>query len=353
MKRLLLVAFALSATLHASPGITQTDCPSDEPYGRCFVSKTENELEPKTFRIDDRMESLARIYQADTNAGAVRAAAYEFEITLGRLRAMDIAEPLHDARRAIESGLTDLWNGYVLGAPEGTPGISPTHWSSSGALQQSLISVLREDPQCFNQTPEQAPEHCDALVADAIELGKVVGLTRAQIRAAQDGYRRDVLDALTERSAAWDVYLYSLGTQYWWELRANRIYNTWRYGFDEDEMGNPIGMRPLPYSRLILLHPDIGLMYFPDASRGDRLKPSLTIQWFGLLAWDDYTSDGVTALRGMALTSTFADRAQGRAYGIGLTTYIGNSSFAVTHHGSDDYAVTVNLGLGRRLFGME
>lgn len=202
------------------------------------------------------------------------------------------------------------------------------------------------------------------------------------VEAGKSG-RQDYIARSDKRLARWERYLDAQSFQYPWELTANYCLHThavegWLkhagcfvpglngvIARNAMEAQPPTGWRDVPTSRLILLHPEIGISYANNASDGEQVEPSLVFEWVGVMGWswnndwaaaDDDVFDCPLNLCpvGIALTSVYADRADVDDLGHGVTLHFRNFALSATRHdeavGGTTWMLTLSANLSE-LFG--
>lgn len=95
-----------------------------------------------------------------------------------------------------------------------------------------------------------------------------------------------------------------------------------------------------PPVQLFALRPSFVYEHLSGSPGGDRDEPALALEWVGFNAWD------LKIPLGVSLTSIYADRANVKSIGHGLTFHVNNTfSFGVATRGSGDNSFYINLEL--------
>lgn len=110
--------------------------------------------------------------------------------------------------------------------------------------------------------------------------------------------------------------------------------------------GADIGWRSAPTSRRIVFHPTIGFGYTDKQPDGQRFKPSLIMQWYGVSWWDGYDSQGkMRKQKSLSFVSSFTDMVGVSNVGYGGMFYYGNYNIAITYHGDSNVQLFVGFDL--------
>jgi len=192
---------------------------------------------------------------------------------------------------------------------------------------------------------------CEAELAFAVQLLQAVQLINLSIDTYTEKFRGDVLADRTLRRSKWDSYYDDLTFQYPWELWANSLLLQWTD--DRKSMdGNLLGFRKLPGSKLVLLHPEVNLLYAQDAE--SEYDTALTFEVLGFENFDFGSKGKVDSSYGMSLLAAYVDGPDGRDAGWtgGLMFKLNGYSLGITdNHG--EQAIIFNINLSQRLFDVK
>ena len=183
------------------------------------------------------------------------------------------------------------------------------------------------------------------LVADIVSS---ITLANAAIDRYTKNYRAEALHVRKLRRTSWDSYYDDLTYQYPWELWTNSLLLE---ATDNRALvdGNKIGFRALPESKLVLLHPDVNLVYVDNAD--DEYEVTVTVEMMGYEAFDFDSSGKIKNPWGVSLLAAYLDRTDrndsGWTGGL-LFKYNGYSVGVTDNHG--DAGIVFNFNLSQRLF---
>jgi hypothetical protein len=141
----------------------------------------------------------------------------------------------------------------------------------------------------------------------------------------------EALAKLKLYSSEWEKYFTVARSQTPLEL----IINSALY---KEEIIKPTFVLPPDY-QIIALHPNILLDYIDNADEGSQLKASLAVEWIGINYWNRNIPFG------LALISTYSDRAGVDDVGHGVIFHINNNySFGITNNdGETGFSFSMDL----------
>ena len=183
------------------------------------------------------------------------------------------------------------------------------------------------------------------LVADIVSS---ITLANAAIDRYTENYQAEALHVRKLRRTSWDSYYDDLTYQYPWELWTNSLLLE---ATDNRALvdGNKIGFRALPESKLVLLHPEVNLVYVDNAD--DEYEVTVTVEMLGYEAFDFDSSGKIKNPWGVSLLAAYLDRTDrndsGWTGGL-LFKYNGYSVGVTDNHG--DAGIVFNFNLSQRLF---
>jgi hypothetical protein len=241
------------------------------------------------------------------------------------------------------------------------PHLVVSRWTvDSNAIDEAhgLPAEYLSSHMCLNIA--EITEACDAAYSDAIRIADEVYLVGVVVSFLNKSARQSFGEEAGHRVNRWNQYLDTgLSSEaqfsYWWELAANHYIETkcpvwfrWECSKSKlDPHGNEIGFREVPSAKLIALHPDIGVQYIEHEPNGERVKPTLLMQWVGLQWWT-WDKDTISDLKGISFVSTISDTSKSNRVGFGIGLQYRRYSLAVTAHGGA-VALTINTALVDRL----
>lgn len=208
----------------------------------------------------------------------------------------------------------------------------------SPASTAYLIRKSLESRQCWKAIQTTA---CDFAYQGAVRNLEVVFLMHRVSNAYIDPIADQYIKDLKANRDKWHAYIYDMQFQYPWELMANKV--------SDSKPGWPAP----PNSRLILLHPDIGVGLANNQPSGNKTQVALQFQWAGYYHWEGYGLDNKPVRPwGLSLVSTVADLASGARVGYGVGFHYKTFTLSATKHGSS-YLFLVNLNLLEGIQGKE
>jgi len=228
---------------------------------------------------------------------------------------------------------------------------SDWQWNSAEQPPASLegidFSKTLPDERCGKVKDKK----CDAEYERAVDLGRSIKLINASIDLYTERYREEVLQHRVLRRAKWDSYYDDLTFQYFWELWANN-YLLEHYDNRTVIDGNKIGFRPLPKSKLVLVHPEVNLAYKGQAN--DKFEDTVTVEIVGYEAFDFDAMGKVKNPWGVSILAAYLNSADtGDAdwtYGV-LLKYDGYSVGFTNNDG--DVAVVLNFNLSQKVLTID
>lgn len=191
--------------------------------------------------------------------------------------------------------------------------------------------------------------NCDEEFHRAIDIVQSIILVNAALDKYTEDYRASVYADRKLRRIMWDSYYDDLTFQFPWEMLVNNLV----LDATDDRVeidGNKMGFRPLPRSKLVLLHPEVSLVYAEDA--GEEYDVALTVELLGYEGFDFNDKSGKVedswgiSLLGAYLPRTDRDESDWTA-GL-LLKYEGYSLGVTDNHG--DLGVIFNINLSQRIF---
>ncbi len=216
------------------------------------------------------------------------------------------------------------------------------------ALEQLDFSTTLTASKC----QKVADRQCDTEFEQAANLVRAIHLVNAALDQYTASYREMSVQDRMLRTAKWDSYYDDLTFQYPWELMANNWVLEWT---DERAVvdGNKLGFRQLPEGKLVLLHPEVNLVYADNAQ--DKYDITLTVEALGFEMFDFNNKTGkVKNPWGVSLLAAYLERPDqtdsGWTGGL-LFKYDGYSLGVTDNHG--EVAVVFNINLAQKLFDVE
>ncbi len=193
--------------------------------------------------------------------------------------------------------------------------------------------------------------NCNTEMAFAVQLVQAALLTLDAIDSYTEDYRGDVLADRKLRRTKWDSYYDDLTFQYPWELWAN----SYLLKLTDDrkvEDGNRLGFRSLPGSKIVLIHPEVNLVYSQDSET--EYDTAVTFEVLGFENFDFDVTGKIDNSYGLSLMAAYLDRPDGSDSGWtgGLMLKLNGYSLGITeNHG--EYSYILNINLSQRLFDVK
>lgn len=349
------IIFILVGGLHLSPAVQANKCEvetyTDFDYGTAI-----EKMKTPCFELDKNSTALGLevkdILNASTGDDRSRAlltlTAVQKHLVVTHIdRATSQtknAEALHEAIRILkqrigqnpekpEPGLKDDWK---LGKLDRLP---------------DALENLNFEGAPFSTECDISTGNCNKEFAFAADIVGSIFLANAAIDKYSTDFRAEVLHVRKRRRTSWDSYYDDLTFQYPWELWANSLLleaTDNRTVIDN----NKIGFRELPQSKLVILHPEVNLVYADDAD--DEFEVTVTVEMLGYEAFDFDGSGKVKNSWGISLLAAYLDRTDrvesGWTGGL-LFKYDGYSLGVTDNHG--DTGIVFNFNLSQRLFEVE
>lgn len=193
--------------------------------------------------------------------------------------------------------------------------------------------------------------NCDNDFNFVADIVSSIYLANAAIDSYTRNYRAEALHVRKLRRTSWDSYYDDLTFQYPWELWTNSLLLE---ATDNRALvdGNKIGFRALPESKLVLLHPEVNLVYVDNAD--DEYEVTVTMEMLGYEAFGYDGSGKIKNPWGVSLLAAYLDNPDrndsGWTAGL-LFKYNGYSLGVTDNHG--DTGIVFNFNLSQRLFSVK
>ena len=249
------------------------------------------------------------------------------------------AVALHEAIRILMQGIKQNPEKPVKGLKD--------DWKP-GRLTRLPDALEEMDFALFLEECGTSNSNCDTefnLVADIVSS---IYLANAAIDRYTENYRAEALHVRKRRRTSWDSYYDDLTFQFPWELWSNSLLLE---ATDNRALvdGNKIGFRELPGSKLVVLHPEVNLVYVDNAD--DEFDVTVTVEMLGYEAFDFDSTGKVKNPWGVSVLAAYLDRPDrvGSGWTGGLLFKYDGYSLGVTdNHG--DTGIVFNFNLSQRLF---
>ncbi len=194
-------------------------------------------------------------------------------------------------------------------------------------------------------------KNCDADYEFIVDIVNSIMLANVALDIYSENFRSETLKAAQNRRSKWDSYYDDLTFQYPWELWANNF--VLEAGDERASIdGNKVGFRQLPKSKIVLLHPDVNLVYADQAE--DEYEVTVTIEMLGYEGFGFDKNGKVEDAWGVSLLAAYLDRVDraesGWTAGL-LFKYDGYSVGFTDNHG--ETGVVFNVNLSQRLFDVK
>lgn len=344
---------------------------------------------PDCFELEPEQQYASKIADLlQTNKGAACLTSHPIAARMAEIAAQASGDWRARVDAAVEVGLAELGEEVDLRnyAVIRDRALAPDRFASANTWQQGAVaeSAFQEFAQdCGARS--SADDQCRARAASTWAAMAFVHGMQALFVEGTVTDREEYIARGDKRLARWDRYLDAQSFQYPWELTANYCLHTDAVegilahtgclipglngviARDAMEDEPPTGWPDVPTSRLILLHPEIGITYSDDAPDGQQVEPSLVFEWVGLMGWswnDDWASPDDDVFDcpldlcpvGIALTSVYADMAAVDDVGHGLTLHFRNFALSATRHDEsagdgDVWMFTLSTNLSRLIGG--
>lgn len=192
---------------------------------------------------------------------------------------------------------------------------------------------------------------CKTAFKDASLLGVSIHIANAAIDRFSQAFRELVEDDRRLRMNKWDSYYDDLTFQYPWEMYLN---NTVIDAADTRSTlnGNKQGFRPLPTSKVVILHPEIGLVY--DNQVNNKIEEVLNVEVIGFEKFSfNNVSGRVQKPWGISVIASYLQDKKGESgWRAGLLMKYKGYSFGISDNNSEA-AFMLNLNLSKLLFRVE
>ncbi len=287
-----------------------------------------SELEPRVAALEamDRVQDFLELSFASSDTPQVQNAG-RLHQAIQSLKQSVIANPL-----VPETGIKDRWKfSDVNDLPD--------------AISDLDFTDTLKPPECGLVSSG----NCDQEYRRAIDIVQSIVLVNAALDKFTSDYRASLYADRRLRRIKWDSYYDDLTFQYPWELLVNNL--VLDATDDRAEIdGNKVGFRPLPRSKLVVLHPEVSLAYVEDADT--EYDVALTVELLGYEGFDFNDRSGKVedswgiSLLGAYLPRTDRDESDWTA-GL-MLKYEGYSLGVTDNHG--DLGIVLNINLSQRIF---
>jgi hypothetical protein len=262
------------------------------------------------------------------------------------------ASPLAANARELNKALAELKLSVVTNPRAPEPRIKE-RWqfsnldSTAGAYDAVKLTEILTDDRCG----DVASGLCDSEFQASIDLSRALVLINNALDMYTTDYRADVLADRRLRRTSWDSYYDDLTFQYPWELYANSLLLEWTDNREMDE-GNKQGFRALPRIKLVLLHPEVNLVYADEAD--NEYDAGLSFELLGVEGFGFDKKGKVENDWGISLLAAYLerpDRAESSWTGGLMFKYEGYSLGITDNHG--ETGIVLNINLSQRLFDVK
>ncbi len=346
------VFFILATVVLLSPVVQANVC-EVETYANFNYETAIKKMQTLCFELDNnstalgvKLKDILKTDSSDDPGPAVLALsaiqAHLTETYIGRETSQsNNAKALHEAIRKLiqdikqnpEGPVADFKIDWKLGRLDRLP----------EALKQMNFKGAPFSDECDISTG-----NCNKEFKLAADIVGAIFLANAAIDKYTEDYQAKALQSRKRRRASWDSYYDDLTFQYPWELWTNSLLldATDNRSVVDD---NKIGFRTLPKNKLVLLHPEVNLVYVDDAD--DEYEVTVTVEMLGYEAFDFDSSGKIKNPWGVSLLAAYLDRTDrddsGWTGGL-LFKYNGYSLGVTDNHG--DAGIVFNINLSQRLF---
>ena len=287
-----------------------------------------SELEPRVAALEamDRVQDFLELSFASSDTPQVENAD-RLHQAIQSLKQSVIANPL-----VPETGIKDRWK-----------------FSDVNDLPDAISDLDFKDTLKPPECGLVSSGNCDQEYRRAIDIVQSIILVNAALDKFTSDYRASLYADRRLRRIKWDSYYDDLTFQYPWELLVNNL--VLDASDDRVEIdGNKVGFRPLPRSKLVVLHPEVSLAYVEDADT--EYDVALTVELLGYEGFDFNDRSGkVEDSWGISLLGAYLPRTDRNEsdWTAGLMLKYEGYSLGVTdNHG--DLGIVLNINLSQRIF---
>lgn len=277
-------------------------------------------------------DSVASIEPSNDLSGQQKAAVNKSTVHF-RDKITDALKSLDDERRNKQA--VQKFNAVPLeiglGAWQAIDGVS-SNWD------QVIVQPLQE-AGCFDKKALSTND-CERIFNEFKPIAASYALISFRVTKPLVDWYQDVDSKnIIKLEGQWNSYRKDLIFQYPWELFANYKF----HGGDQFDKPNFQGG---PTSRLLVVHPDVAVLFGDSLNEGNKVNPALVIEWLGFLSWQGYDSitNKVKNPWGVAFTTSFADLAGAKDIGLGVTAHYQKYAISWAKHGSNNM-ILLNLNL--------
>jgi hypothetical protein len=341
------VCVILISCLYFSPASQATECDvtsSDYETAISFMATSCFGLDENTTALGLEVKGLLDSMSGDDRSRALlalQAIQEHLRITyIDRVTAQsENAVALHEAIRILMES--------IIQNPENPVMSLKDDWKP-GKLTRLPDALEEMDFAPFLEECGISNSNCDTEFKLVVDIVSSIYLANAAIDRYTTNYQAEALRDREIRRASWDSYYDDLTFQFPWELWFNSLLLE---ATDDRALvdGNKIGFRELPGSKLVVLHPEVNLVYVDNAD--DEFDVTLTVEMLGYEAFDFDGSGKVKNPWGVSVLAAYLDRIDrvGSGWTGGLLfKYRGYSLGVTDNHG--DTGIVFNINLSQRLF---
>ena len=343
--------------LPASPAMAE-DCVAGVAEDKSYFAVLDTLLRRPCYRQESRDTELGmRVSQilsaSDAASAAEKAERALSEIAVYLTENYDRDDPLQtEATNRLTAALLKLRESVQTWTEEPPPDIKRNwQFSQLGRPPRSLRGIdfrqLLPEDRC-KPFSERA---CETELAFAVQLVQAIHLANDALDTYTENYRRAVLADRKLRRTKWDSYYDDLTFQYPWELWTNSLLLEWTDDRRVED-GNRLGFRSLPGSKVVLLHPEVNLLYSQNAET--EYDTAVSFELIGFENFDFDRRGKVDDAYGVSLMAAYVERPDGSDSGWtgGLMFKLNGYSLGVTdNHG--ETSLILNINLSQRLFDVK